>query len=138
MTLLKTKDHSAIPHSANHIQTVSKSSPATSSISISLSAAHFSHTSNTVPWIIDTDATDHMLCDTTLFAKITSKVHYFVRLPNGETVSVTHIGIVKLNYDILLQNVLCVSSFTFNLFSARKLSEQINYYLIFFPNFCFI
>lgn len=124
MALLKAKDQSTTPHSTNNTQTLSNHLPTMSGISMCLSAIHSSHTSHEIPWIIDSGATDHTVCNTSFFSHITSTPSYYVRLPNGEVVSVTHIGVVQLNNSISLQHVLCAPSFTFNLLSTRKLSEQ--------------
>jgi hypothetical protein len=48
------------------------------------------------PWIIDTGATNHMVCSISLLTTITSIVDKHVRLPNGNLAAVTHIGTVKL------------------------------------------
>ncbi|KAF9686029.1 hypothetical protein SADUNF_Sadunf03G0115900 [Salix dunnii] len=42
-------------------------------------------------WIIDTGATDHMICSTSMFTTITAIVSKSVRLPNGQFASVTHV-----------------------------------------------
>ncbi|XP_059429062.1 uncharacterized protein LOC132162859 [Corylus avellana] len=42
------------------------------------------------PWIIDTGATDHMICSLSLFTSISAVVSTHVKLPNGSIVSVTH------------------------------------------------
>jgi hypothetical protein len=55
-----------------------------------------------------------------LFTTITAVVFTFVKLPNGSTVPVTHIGIVVILESLTLTEVLCVPSFTFNLISASK------------------
>ena len=49
------------------------------------------------PWIIDTGATDHMICSISFFTSITSVVSKSVRLPNGQFASVTHIGTIKIS-----------------------------------------
>ena len=48
---------------------------------------------------------------------ITSLVHTFVYLPNGEQALVTHVGTVTVHISssLILTDVLCVPSFTFNL-----------------------
>lgn len=66
-------------------------------------------------WVLDTGATNHIVCLVHLFTSFTTISHTIVELPNGETAVVTHIGIVKLSSHITLTNVLCVPSFTFNL-----------------------
>ena len=80
-----------------------------------------SHTHNS-PWIIDIGATDHMICCTSLFTSITAIVSYQVKLPNGQEVPVTHIGVVRLSKHLVLHHVLCVPSFNFNLLSAKQLT----------------
>jgi hypothetical protein len=49
------------------------------------------------PWIIDTRATDHMVCCISLFTTIIATVSTSVKLPNGDLVSVTHIGTVQIS-----------------------------------------
>jgi len=91
-----------------------------------------------VPWIIDTGATNHMICSTVFFTQITAIVSYNVKLPNGQEIPVTHIGIVKLSNLITLENVLCIPSFTFNLLSAPTLTKSICCCFIFLSNVCFL
>ena len=90
-------------------------------------------------WIIDS-ATDHMLHSISLLTKITLIVHISIKLPNGESVLllVTHIGQVQLSTDLVLDNVLCVPSFSFNLISIGKLTHHLRCCCIFLSNFCFI
>lgn len=45
-----------------------------------------------------------------------------VKLPDGNTKSVTHEGTVKLTPDVTLQNVLYIHSFKFNPISVSKLT----------------
>lgn len=58
-------------------------------------------------WIIDSGATDHMVHSINFFTKITSIAHITDKLPNGESVIVTHTGTVQLSASIVLENVLC-------------------------------
>ena len=51
---------------------------------------------NTETWVLDTEATDHIIHSISLFTSITSSLSSFVHLPNGERVLVTHIGTVQL------------------------------------------
>ena len=89
-------------------------------------------------WVLDTGATDHTIHSITLFTKITSLISTFVQLPNGEKVTVTHMGIIQVTSTLLLENVLCVPSFSFNLISISKLTKSLSCYLVFLSNFCFI
>ena len=52
-------------------------------------------------WVLDTGATYHIVHSLTLFTKITSCVATFVQLPNGEKVTVTHIGIIQVTSTLL-------------------------------------
>ncbi|XP_019175841.1 PREDICTED: uncharacterized protein LOC109171161 [Ipomoea nil] len=59
-----------------------------------------------------------------------------VKLPNGEMMSVSHIGQVRLDMNILLQNVLYIPSFNFNIISATKLIRQSGYEIIMKADSC--
>ena len=89
-------------------------------------------------WIIDIGATDHMVHSIAQLTSITSMVHTFVYLPNGEQALVTHIGIVHISSTLILTDVLCVPSFTFNLISVSKLTKSLCCCLIFLGDCCFI
>ena len=89
-------------------------------------------------WIIDTGATDHMICSTSMFTTITDIVSKSVRLPNGHFASVTHVGTIKISDSLILHNVLCIPSFSFNLLSVSKLLKTLHCCVIFLSQFCFI
>ena len=99
-------------------------------------AAHSNQKNNT--WILDTEATDHMISFSSLLTTITAIVSTHVYLPNGAKASVTHIGTIKLSDNLKLTGVLCVPSFSFNLISARKLLKNLHCYFIFLVDYCFI
>ena len=61
-----------------------------------------------------------------------------VQLPNGESAQVTHIGTVVLSSSLILKNVLCVPSFTFNLLSVSTLTQSQPYCLVFLSAYCFV
>ena len=65
-------------------------------------------------WVLDTGATNHIIHSITLFTKITSSISTFVQLPNGERVSIMHTGTIQVTSTLVLENVLCVPSFSFN------------------------
>lgn len=73
-------------------------------------------------WIFDTGATDHMCADLSRFSHVRNVNHTKVHLPDGQTVQVTHIGTVHVTKDLMLQNVLCVPTFHFNLISISQLT----------------
>jgi hypothetical protein len=88
-------------------------------------------------WIIDTGASDHMTSDLSLLCD----VHTFpsskpVRLPNGQTIHVTHYGTSHIFKNLILYNFLYVPNFQFNLLSVHKLTDSLNCVTIFFPMFC--
>ena len=89
-------------------------------------------------WVIDTGATDHMVHSIACFTTITATLNTFVNLLNGEVASVTHVGIVKISEHLILHNVLCVPSFSFNLIFISQLVKSTACCLIFFGNLCFI
>jgi uncharacterized membrane protein (DUF2068 family) len=91
-----------------------------------------------LPWIIDTGAIDHMISSVSLFTSVTSVVSTTVQFPNGAIALVTHIGIVRISGSLTLTDVLCVSSFNFNLISVSKLIKQFCCCLIFLYHHCFI
>jgi hypothetical protein len=112
--------------------------PIHSIFSSSFSHHPFKYPSKKPPWIIDTGATDHMICSPSFFTKITVVVSTCVQLPNGSFASVTHVGIVQISESLILTNVLCVPSFTFNLLSASKLIKQICCCFVFLYGYCFM
>ena len=77
-------------------------------------------------WVLDTGATDHIVHSVNLFTKITKSVSSFVQLPNGERVLVTHIGTIQVTANLILENVLCVPAFTFNLISVSQLTKRLS------------
>ena len=57
------------------------------------------------------------------FTSVTYSAQISVRLPNGDMVKVTHIGTVQVSATLILENVLCIPSFSFNLISISKLTK---------------
>ncbi|CAN1851581.1 hypothetical protein LINPERHAP1_LOCUS40246 [Linum perenne] len=76
-------------------------------------------------WIIDTGASDHICCTLDHFIDPKPVIGVSVHLPNSTKVSVSHIGSVKLPIGLILQNVLLVPSFGFNLVSVSKLTHDL-------------
>lgn len=75
-------------------------------------------------WVINTGATDHIVCSMNLLTSFNEISHIVVSLPNGETIVVTHVGTIKLSSHITLTNVLCVPSFSFNFLSVSALTHS--------------
>ena len=89
-------------------------------------------------WILNSGATDHMIHSLAFFTSITFVVQISVRLPNGDMAKVTHIGTVQLSSTLVLDNVLCIPSFSFNLISISKLTQNPSSCCIFLSQYCFI
>lgn len=64
-----------------------------------------------IPWLIDTEVTDHMIYKTSICSSITSSVSIVVKFPNGQIAPVSHIGTIYINPQLTLHNVLCVPHF---------------------------
>ena len=86
-------------------------------------------------WVLDTGATNHIVHSLTLFTKITSYVTSFVQLPNGEKVIVTHISTIQITSTLVLENVLCDPTFTFNLILVSELTQKLSCCLVFLSNY---
>ena len=82
-------------------------------------------------WVLDTGAIDHIVHSITLFTKITSSTSTFVQLPNDEKAIVTHMGTIQVISTLVLENVLCVPSFTFNLISVSNLTKSLSCCVVF-------
>lgn len=73
-----------------------------------------------------------------LFTTITSPTSKTVKLRIGTAVPITHKGIINISNSIILNNVLCVPNFSFNLISASKLTKYLHCCLVFSHNRCHI
>ena len=93
---------------------------------------------NSATWVIDTRATDHIVYLVSVLSAITAITNAIVELPNGETASVTHIGTIVLSFSFILNNVLCVPFFTFNLFSVSTITKTQPCCLVFLSTLCFV
>jgi hypothetical protein len=88
--------------------------------------------------IIDTGATDHMCNSISCFTTFSVVKSRYVKLPNGQQALITHIGTVRISQDLILHDVLCVPSFSFNLISVSKLILTLHCCIIFVGSFCFM
>ena len=89
-------------------------------------------------WVIDTGATDHIVCSMHLLTSFTAISHTVIELPDREAALVTHVGTIKLSSHITLTNVLCVPSFSFNLIFVSALTHSHPFCLVFLSNYYFI
>lgn len=82
-------------------------------------------------WILDSRATDHIVCSLNFFDKYHIVKGTMVNLPNGECVAFEHMGTVKLSNDMWLTDTLHIPSFKFNIVLASKLLQHSSHKLIF-------
>ncbi|KAF7839870.1 Retrovirus-related Pol polyprotein from transposon TNT 1-94 [Senna tora] len=75
-------------------------------------------------WIIDTGASSHMCyVESTMFNLKKLNNALTVHLPNGEKTEVVKKGMLKLSDDLILEDVLYIPTFRYNLLSVNKLSR---------------
>lgn len=91
---------------------------------------------HTPTWLIDSGASDHIVCDAKFLTSKQLVMHYTVRLPSGSSAQVTHIGTVIFSSQLKLENILCVPSFYLNLISVSKLARDSFYVTIFLRQLC--
>jgi len=89
-------------------------------------------------WILDSGATDHICSSLTHFTSYHQINLISVRLPNGNQVIADYSGSVFINQDHVLDNVLYIPNFTFNLLSIAKLIANLSCVIIFYFNDCHI
>lgn len=80
-----------------------------------------------------------MCSQITLFSSITKLAQpIIVSLPNGQHITVTFTGQVPLIDNIVLDKVLYVPSFKFNLLSVSRLTQQLNCFISFSNDTCYM
>lgn len=89
-------------------------------------------------WIVDSGAINHM----TPHNEILTHKHQLplsklkkVHLPNGDTTTVTYVGVYNMNATDLIHNVFFVPTFKYNLLSVSKLTRDLQCSVSFFPDF---
>ncbi|CAN1278969.1 hypothetical protein LINPERPRIM_LOCUS16813 [Linum perenne] len=87
-------------------------------------------------WVIDSGATDQIAHSIEFLDSCYAVSHKRVSLPNGAFVLITHIGKVMLNDKLVLNDVLVIPSFQFNLLCVRKLSIHHPYTTVFYSTKC--
>lgn len=90
-------------------------------------------------WIIDSGPSDHITPNLSLFHTYGPMVdETYITMPNGGQAKVTHKGTVVLSLDLILENVLHVFAFHFNLLSTSQLTKQLSASLIFYSRSCIL
>nr|GMC49225.1 retrovirus-related Pol polyprotein from transposon TNT 1-94 [Ipomoea batatas] len=90
-------------------------------------------------WVIDSGATDHIVCDSNLLNRVELESGDFpVTVPNGDRVAVKSIGSTKLPNGLQINHVLNIPDFKCNLISVGKLTKDYNCTLTFFSDFCIL
>ncbi|CAN1312477.1 Retrovirus-related Pol polyprotein from transposon TNT 1-94 [Linum perenne] len=89
-------------------------------------------------WVVDSGASDHVVCSVSLLFEHKAVFGISVTLPNGSRIPVSHIGSARLTNQLVIQNVLVIPSFTFNLLSISKLTSQLKCRTIFSSESCII
>jgi hypothetical protein len=87
------------------------------------------------PWLLDSDATDHMCPNKDLFLSLKPISPIFVKLPNRSSVIAHFAGTIQIG-SLLLHNALFVPDFDFHLISITKLASSLHYLVIFSDTDC--
>ncbi|XP_073017753.1 uncharacterized protein [Primulina eburnea] len=88
-------------------------------------------------WVLDTGATYHICCSLSMYHTSTP-VSSKVTLPDSSNTPATHIGSVHLSPDHILEDVLCVPAFHFNLISISALTKYMHFSVSFSSDSCHI
>jgi len=89
-------------------------------------------------WIIDSCATDHICSSLSHFTLYHQINPISAKLANGNQVIANYSGSVFINQDHILDNVLYIPNFTFNLLSVEKLIDNLCCVIVFYSNGCHI
>jgi len=89
-------------------------------------------------WILDSGDIDHICSSLTHFTSYHQINPISVKLPNRNQVIANYSGSVFINQDHVLDNVLYIPNFTFNLLSVAKLIDNLSCVIIFYSNGCHI
>ena len=94
------------------------------------------HSSSTLPWVIDSGASDHMTSNSSIISNISHlSSPSFVTVANGTKTHVQGIGTVSTP-NLTLSSVLYLPQFFLNLLSVHKLTHSLNCSLTFYPTHC--
>nr|GME05050.1 uncharacterized protein LOC109168309 [Ipomoea batatas] len=91
-----------------------------------------------IPWILDSGATHHIVCNHHMLTEVKKAQGMYVELPNGSKTAITHIGTVLVSNDLVLENVFYVSEFHYNLVSVSELIKSSKCKLLLYSDTCII
>ena len=103
-----------------------------------LSLSPSSSTLNPSIWILDSGATHHVCTNSSMFHSIHSFSSNTVTLPTGTKIPITGIGTIHLSPHLVLEHVLYIPTFQFNLISISALTQTNCFSFDFTARFCFI
>lgn len=91
-------------------------------------------------WIIDSGASNHMCLSRNTFEYYVDLLHesHYITIPNGRHIRVRGKGTIRLEFGIVLSEVLYVPNFHFNLISIHRLCKELNCVVSFTSNTCYI
>lgn len=89
-------------------------------------------------WIIETGTTYHIIHPYDMFTSITKTLNTSIKLPNRDTVAISHLGTIQISKKLLLKDVLCLPSFAYNLLSVNILTSSQKCFFIFLSENCYI
>ncbi|KAL6211253.1 hypothetical protein ACLB2K_016480 [Fragaria x ananassa] len=89
----------------------------------------------TLTWLIDSGASNHIICNTQFFTNMWPPINYTVKLSSSSYAAMTHIGTIMFSTCFKLENVLCVPSFYLNLIFVSKLARDSFFVTIFLRKF---
>ena len=89
------------------------------------------------PWIVDSDASDHMIGDKRVFNTYSPcNEALTIRFADGSLAKVEGIGSVVVSRNITLKFVLYVPNLDCNVLSINKFTQELNYVANFSPHVC--
>lgn len=91
------------------------------------------------PWIIDSGASDHISYHEDWLDSLKNKIDCTsATIPNGENLDVKKVGNIYMPDKFELKDALGVPDFKCNLLSISKIVRDLNYFLTFYLDKCFV
>ncbi|XP_075083281.1 uncharacterized protein LOC107815911 [Nicotiana tabacum] len=90
-------------------------------------------------WIVDSGASSYMVHSLGLLVnpkRLNNGKNGTVQLPTGNAASLSHIGSTYINQGQTISNVLHILDFNYNLLYVSKLTKEMRWAVMFFPEFC--